>query len=133
MTSRHLFIVCGAVACAVLAGCNGATSQPPPTGAAAQRTDPANAGVVAGPIGQQLSAADRAIAGKAQYAAITDGKRLSWKGKNGSFGYITLGPATAGFRGTCRDYTHTIYINGRPQKGKGSACQAAPGQWRIVS
>jgi len=65
--------------------------------------------------------------------SVVDGKRRSWRGKAGSFGYIVPGPVSAGVRGNCRDYSHTIYLNGRPQTGKGSACQTAPGQWTIVS
>lgn len=116
-----------------LAGCTANTSSPPQPAATAPQPDPILAGVVAGPIGQQLSPGDREIAGKAQLAAIVDGQRRSWKGKGGTFGFIAPSPVSSGLQGNCRDYSHTIYINGRPQTGRGSACQSAPGQWRIVS
>ncbi|MCC2098168.1 MAG: hypothetical protein KDJ29_14830 [Hyphomicrobiales bacterium] len=99
----------------------------------APRVDPVLAGVVAGPMGTALTQEDRLIAGKAQYQAIVDGKRRSWRGKAGSFGYIEPGPVASGIKGNCREYSHTIYLNGRPQAGKGSACETAPGQWSIAS
>ena len=30
----------------------------------------------------------------------------------------------------CRDYTHTIYINGRPETARGTACRQPDGTWR---
>jgi surface antigen len=33
----------------------------------------------------------------------------------------------------CRDYTHTIYIDGRPQTMRSTACRNPDGTWRNVS
>jgi surface antigen len=115
-----------------LAGCMGAGEQPQPA-APAPKANPVLAGVVSGPTGTALTQEDRLTAGRAQYQSIVEGKRRSWRGKAGSFGYIVPGPVSAGIKGNCREYSHTIYLNGRPQTGKGSACQTAPGQWSIVS
>jgi surface antigen len=32
----------------------------------------------------------------------------------------------------CRDYTHTIYIDGRPQTMRGTACRNPDGTWSNV-
>lgn len=118
----------------LVAGCNGPGSSAPVAATPpAPRADPVLAGAVTGPAGQGLTAGDREIAGKAQFAAIVDGQRRSWRGKGGTFGYISPGPVAAGSGGGCREYTHTIYLNGRPNSARGKACQASPGQWNIVS
>lgn len=115
------------------AGCGGTNSSGPAPVATAAPADPLLAGAVVGPAGSQLTTADRRVAGKAQFDAVADGNRRSWRGKTGSFGYITTGPVSSGIGGNCREYTHTIYMNGRPNIGKGKACQTSPGQWKVVS
>ena len=83
-------------------------------------------GVIAGPLGASLSEADRQTAFDAQTDALDKGQRKSWKGKNGVFGFIEPGVESAG----CRDYTHTVFFDGRPQSGKGSACRQPNGSWK---
>jgi len=34
---------------------------------------------------------------------------------------------------TCREYTHTIYVNGRPEQAYGTACRQPDGTWRLAS
>ena len=118
------------VVAAALSACGGAENAPKPN-ATAPTADPYAAGVVMGPVGKDLTEADRAVAGKAQYNAISNGKRLSWRGKGGSFGFITPGAQTGGSGSGCREYSHTIYVNGRPNTGKGKACQIGPDSWKI--
>jgi surface antigen len=118
------------LALGTLAACNGSGNAPEP--AARAPADPFATGVVMGPLGKSLTEADRKTAGKAQYTAISTRKRLSWRGKGGSFGYIVPG-AVSGGAGGCREYSHTIYINGRPGTGKGKACQIGPDSWKIES
>lgn len=115
-----------------VAGCGGGEQPKPVAQPAAPRPDPVLAGVVVTPIAGALTPGDRIIAGKAQYNAVVEGKQRSWKGKGGTFGFISPGPARSGAKGNCREYSHTIYVNGRPQTGKGSACETAPGQWSYV-
>lgn len=114
-----------------LAGCSPTASAPPPQAAVAA-VDPAALGVSGGPLGSKLDPADRSAAGAAQMTAVETGERKSWRGKQGAFGLVEPGPEATRSEGVCRDYSHTIYIDGRPQSGKGLACRTQ-GVWRIVS
>ena len=116
----------------VLAGCGGAGNEALSPAAKAP-ADPYVRGAVAGPVGRQLTEQDRLIAGKAQFSAVSEGKRKSWRGKAGSFGYIEPGAISSGVSGKCREYSHTVYLNGRPKTAKGSACETNPGNWSVVS
>jgi surface antigen len=112
---------------AALAGC--APVSPPPAAAPAVVAAPAGppppAGVIAGPLGAKLTGADRQTAFDAQVAALDGGKRQSWKGGAGAFGFVEPGAEA----GACREYSHTIYVDGRPQSGKGRACRSPDGSW----
>jgi surface antigen len=116
------------VALAALSGC-GMTSAdtPPPAAAAVVAPPPAPyVGLASGSLGQSLTANGRSAADKAELAAVASGERKTWRGDDGSYGYIAPGSAS----GDCRDFTHTIYINGRPQVGSGKACKAGEG-WKL--
>jgi surface antigen len=113
-----------------LAGCFGSEPTPPPQVAApATPTKPAVAGVLTGTAGQGLTEKDVEAAFDAQLAALDAGQRRSWKGAKGAFGYVEAGPEASG----CRDYSHTIYVAGRPRSAKGSACRDTATGWKIVS
>lgn len=85
-------------------------------------------GVIGGAIGQSLGEKDRATAIAAQQEAVSTGARKSWRGDKGAYGFVTPGSEN----GACRDYTHKIFINGRPQEAKGQACREN-GEWRVTS
>lgn len=87
---------------------------------------PPAAGVLDGPIGQSLDERDRNAAIGAQQEAVSSGMRKSWRGSRGSYGFVTPGPEN----GDCREYTHKIFINGRPREARGQACRDN-GAWRI--
>lgn len=112
-----------------LAACS-STVDRTPTGTipAVEAPPPPAAGVVGGPIGQSLDEKDRAAAIAAQQEAVSSGARKSWRGAHGAYGFVAPGPET----GNCRNYTHKIFINGRPQEGKGEAC-LQNGEWRVTS
>lgn len=117
--------------CAIFggAGCSSTTDPSAPAAAAvAAVPPPAAPGVVGGAIGQSLGEKDRATAIAAQQDAVASGGRKSWRGENGSYGFIVPGAEN----GSCRDYTHKIFINGRPQEAKGQACRQN-GDWRVTS
>jgi surface antigen len=111
---------------------------PPVAAASAQQSPPAQAlpsgaalgGVLGGPVGASLTDADRAAAWNAEVAALDSGQRRSWKGSNGVFGFVAPG-AEAG--PGCRAYSQTIYIAGRPNRGRGVACKQADGTWKAAS
>lgn len=110
----------------------------PPAGAAPATPAAAPAGPVAvsgallGPVGQGLEQKDLDAAYKAQLGALESGRRTSWRGQKGTFGYVEVG-SEGGLTGTCRDYTHVVYVGGRPRNGKGTACKGAGGEWTASS
>jgi surface antigen len=125
-------ILAGAIGLAAvfLGGCSPSTptpSAPPPIVQAIPDGPPPPAGVIAGPLGSSLTEADRQTASDAQIAALDKGEKRSWKGKSAVFGYVEPGAENGG----CRDYTHTVFIDGRPQSGKGSACRQSNGTWKF--
>ena len=50
-----------------------------------------------------------------------------------AYGYIEPGAEFDDTRGHCRNYTHRIYIDGRPRAAQGVACRGPDGVWQIVS
>jgi surface antigen len=102
-----------------------AVSPPAPAGAAL-------GGILAGPIGEKLSEADRQAAYQAQIAALDSGQRRAWRGTD-AFGYVEVGAIAEGALGSCRPYSQTIYVGGRPQRGQGLGCRAPDGGWRMAN
>lgn len=112
-----------------VAACN-STSDPTQVAAAPTPAapPPPAPGVVGSVIGQSLDDRDRAAAIAAQQEAVSSGMRKSWRGGHGAYGFIIPGAEN----GACRDYTHRIFIDGRPQEAKGQACRQN-GDWRVTS
>jgi surface antigen len=109
-----------------LAGCNGVAK--PSSVPVDAVPEPPQPGVVGSAAGRELDEQDRATAIAAQSEAVNSGRPQSWKGAKTAYGFITPGPESGG----CRDYTHKIFINGRPQEAKGRACKTGE-VWRVVS
>jgi surface antigen len=132
----------GCAAVAALAGCSATgASAPPATAAAAaaalspdaapaapETVDPSMlGGVLAGSVGLGLENSDRVAAYKAQIAALDSGQRSPWRGERGVYGYVEAGAAA----GSCRPFSQTVYIAGRPYVGHGSGCRQSDGSWRM--
>ncbi len=91
-------------------------------------------GFLGGSIGSSIDEQDRQRAEQAQIQAVSEGRASSWRGQNSdAYGSVEPGEMYTSGTGNCREYTHTIFIGGRPKQGKGTACQNAEGQWEIVS
>jgi surface antigen len=93
-------------------------------------------GLVGGIIGNALDEEDRRLAYAAELEALESegpGVPRSWRGRRG-YGTIVAGPPYA-YRNyqRCREYSHTIYIEGRPQTARGIACRNPDGSWTPVS
>lgn len=94
-------------------------------------------GIVGSEIGRSMDEQDRILAQRAEYAALeegTSGKPRRWDNPdNGHYGEIV--PSRPYKRGVadCRDYTHTIYIDGKPRTMRGTACRNGDGTWRNVA
>lgn len=94
-------------------------------------------GVVGSSIGRELDEADRRAAMQAQYRALeygSPGSPTPWRNeRTGHHGRIVPGEPYKRSGRHCRDYTHTIYIDGRPETARGRACRNPDGTWRKVS
>ena len=88
-------------------------------------------------IGAALDDDDRQRAYAAQMQALETGPSgapVSWRNPDsGRYGSVVPGPAYERNGGTCRQYTHTIYIDGRPQTARGAACRNPDGTWTPIS
>jgi surface antigen len=94
-----------------------------PTGAAL-------GGVLGGPVGASLTDDDRQAAWGAQVGALDSGQKRSWRGAKGVFGFVEPGAASGD---GCRAYSQTIYVAGRPTRGKGVGCRQPDGSWKMTS
>lgn len=87
-------------------------------------------------VGQSLDAADRRYAEGAASNALEynrSGSPAEWHNPDtGNYGY-TMPTRTYGSNGyDCRDYETTIYVDGRPETARGTACRQGDGTWRIT-
>jgi surface antigen len=94
-------------------------------------------GMVGNRIGAAMDDEDKRRAYEAQMAALEagpSGAPVAWRNPDsGRYGSVVPGPAYDA-RGTkCREYTHTIYINGRPETARGAACRNPDGTWTPIS
>jgi surface antigen len=93
-------------------------------------------GMLGSAIGQSLDEEDRQRAYAAQMQAIQYGEPgapVSWRGDSGRYGTVVPGPAYQANGSTCREYSHTIYIDGRPRSARGTACRNPDGTWTPIS
>jgi len=61
------------------------------------------------------------------------GAPVSWKNPDsGRYGNIVPGPQYQQSGRNCRAFTHTIYIDGKPQTSRGTACHNSDGTWSSV-
>ncbi len=94
-------------------------------------------GIVGSEIGRSMDRQDRLLAQRAEYDAFErgpSGRPVRWQNPdNGRYGEII--PMESYRRGSsdCRDYTHTIFIDGRSQVMRGTACRNGDGTWQNVS
>jgi surface antigen len=93
-------------------------------------------GLIGNRIGAALDDEDRRRAYEAQMAALETGQSgapVTWRNPDsGRYGTIVPGPAYQQANGMCRQFTHTIYIDGRPQTARGTACRNPDGTWTAV-
>ena len=93
-------------------------------------------GVVGHSIGESLDKQDRILAQQAELAALERGKSgvaTPWRNPDsGHYGEVV--PSRPYRRGPrdCRDFTHKVYIDGRPQAMRGTACRNPDGTWSNV-
>lgn len=93
-------------------------------------------GLIGNRIGASMDDEDKRRAYAAQIQALENGRSgasVAWKNPDsGRYGTIVPGPAYQSNGLQCRPYTHTIYVDGRPQVARGSACRNPDGTWTAV-
>lgn len=91
-------------------------------------------GVVGHEIGRSLDERDRMLAREAEFYALEEGPSgtaRTWRNPdNGRYGDVVPGRPYKRGPIDCRDYTHTIYIDGRREVMRGTACRNPDGTWR---
>jgi len=96
----------------------------------------ASAGVLGNGLGANLDERERQRAYAAELQALEQGEPgepVGWKGTAaGRHGTVVPGAyyETRGVR--CRDYSHTIYVAGRPETARATACRSPDGTWTPV-
>lgn len=94
-------------------------------------------GIVGSEIGRALDRQDQMLAQEAEFEALErgrSGERRAWRNPDsGRYGEVVPGASYRRGSMDCRDYTHTIYIDGRPQTMRGTACRNPDGTWRNVA
>lgn len=94
-------------------------------------------GLMGADVGLSLNDTDREAALKAEYEALEYGRSgvpVTWRGRSGeNRGEIRVGSTYQVNSLDCREYTHNVWIGGRPRVVKGTACREPDGVWQVVS
>ncbi|MFL6936159.1 MAG: glycine zipper domain-containing protein [Xanthobacteraceae bacterium] len=125
----------GAVAGALAGGALGAVLGGRGTGnrLAGAAIGAAAGGLLGSAIGASLDEQDRQAAYAAEMQALESGAPgapVGWRSDHTAYyGTIVPGPyyEQRGLR--CREYSHTIYVRGRPEIARGTACRNPDGSW----
>lgn len=93
-------------------------------------------GLIGGEFGEALSRRQKRLAIEAEYKALENtpaGQDVSWQ-DTGSSRAGTVRAAQPYRVGSqdCRQYSHTIQINGTPREARGTACRNEDGSWMLL-
>jgi surface antigen len=90
-------------------------------------------GLIGNRIGAAMDDEDKRRAYAAQVQALESGPSgapVAWRNPDsGRYGSVVPGPSYQTNGASCRQYTHTIYIDGKPQTARGAACRNPDGTW----
>ena len=93
-------------------------------------------GLIGSAIGSSLDEQDRQMAYAAEMQALeygAPGVAVGWRSERTRYyGTIVPGPYHESGGRRCRAFTHTIFINGRPESARSTACRAPDGRWVAV-
>ena len=107
----------------------GAARSPGPSGLISEL----HGGIIGQKIGSELSRSDRKLALEAEYRALEEtpgGKPVAWQDPDGSVsGSVVAAPPYQVGSQNCRQYTHTVTIDGTKQEARGAACRNRDGSW----
>jgi surface antigen len=88
-------------------------------------------GGIAGRSGVELSDSDKQRAVEAEYRALEGaavGQPVAWSGRNASGRVVAAAPYQVGSQ-NCRQYTHTLIVDGKDTVVRGAACRNGDGSW----
>ena len=89
--------------------------------------------VVGGKVGRSLDDEDRNYAYGAATRSFTSGRVITWENpESGHRGRFRPRRSYQGVDGLCREFDHTIWVDGEPDVIEGTACQTPDGRWRVV-
>jgi len=92
-------------------------------------------GLVSRNTSAQLSKADMQRALEAEYRALEaapGGQPVVWQGQGVTGSVVAAAPYQVGSQ-NCRQYSHTLTVNGRDTATRGAACRNANGAWEPLS
>ena len=82
-----------------------------------------------------MTAKDSNEANSAQFYALQFGRPgapRQWAGDAGTTGSVSVGPYVRVNNLDCRDFTHSVKVNGTDYVRKGTACREQNGNWNVV-
>jgi surface antigen len=89
------------------------------------------------PAAARLDDEDKRRASVAELQALEmgpSGAPVAWRNPDtGRFGNVVPGPVYQQNGAACREYTHTVYLDGSPQTEHGTACRRPDGTWASIS
>ena len=90
-------------------------------------------GFLGNQIGARMDEQDRQYYYAAQYQSLETGAPQRWSNpQSGIYGDVVTGSPYVVNNSQCREYTNTVYIDGRPEVARGTACRNPDGTWRPV-
>jgi surface antigen len=97
----------------------------------------AGGALLGGAIGASLDQQDRQQASAAEMQALESGAPgapVAWRSEHSAYyGSVVPGPYYVDRGLRCRQFTHTIYIDGRPEVARNTACRNLDGTWTPVA
>lgn len=93
--------------------------------------------VLGNQIGSALDERDQLLVGQTTNNVLETGpsyQPTQWRNPdNGHYGEVVAQPAYTQNNTQCRDFTQTIFIEGRAETARGTACRQYDGTWKVVN
>jgi surface antigen len=89
--------------------------------------------VIGGNVGRDLDEEDRRYAYSAADRSFRSGRTAAWENpRSGHRGQFKMRRSYERNSRLCREFDHTIWVDGEPELVEGTACQGSNGRWRVV-